>query len=70
MFFETYNAFVHIDIKTVTKSNIRDFSRNIFVGDNQNSYIGTIHVNNAEDREYRGNLPTFYRKKMVQKKFV
>lgn len=32
MFFETYNAFVHIDIKTITKSNIEDIRNNIFVG--------------------------------------
>ena len=62
MFFETYNAYVHIDIKTVTKGNIGDISRNIFVGDNQNSYVGTIHVKNNENRQYKGNLPQIYRK--------
>lgn len=63
MFFETYNAYVHIDIKTVTLSNIGDFKRNIFVGDNQNSYIGNINVRGKESRPYRGNLPMFYTKR-------
>lgn len=61
MFFETYNAYVHIDIKTVTKTNIGDISRNIFVGDNQNSYIGHVKTKNYDDL-YKGNLPTFYHK--------
>lgn len=61
MFFETYNAYVHIDIKTVTKKNIGDFSNNIFVGNNQNSYIGKIRTKN-EVRDYKGNLPPFYTK--------
>lgn len=62
MFFETYNAFVHIDIKTVTLSNIGDFKKNIFVGDNQNSYIGNINVRGKNPRPYKGNLPVFYTK--------
>lgn len=68
MFFETYNAYVHIDIKTVTLANIGDFRRNIFVGDNQNSYIGNINVRGGESRPYRGNLPTYYTKKDGSKK--
>jgi hypothetical protein len=63
LFFETYNAYVHIDIKTVTTDNIGDFTSNIFVGDNQNSYKGQILVKNNEPREYTGHLPTFYTKK-------
>lgn len=68
MFFETYNAYVHIDIKTVTLANIGDFRRNIFVGDNQNSYIGNINVKGKPSRPYKGNLPTFYTKRDGQKK--
>lgn len=67
MFFETYNAYVHIDIKTVTKSNIGDFNRNIFVGNNQNSYEGNVITNNYND-VYKGNLPAFYTKKDGSKK--
>ncbi|MFE1245113.1 hypothetical protein ACFW35_13355 [Fictibacillus sp. NPDC058756] len=68
MFFETYNAYIHIDIKTVTLGNIGDFSRNIFVGDNQNSYIGNINVKNKPIRPYKGHLPTFYTKNDGTKK--
>jgi len=68
MFFETYNAYVHIDIKTVTKSNIGDFKRDIFVGNNQNSYIGNIHIQGGDVRPYKGNLPTFYTKSNGTKK--
>lgn len=67
MFFETYNAYVHIDIKTVTKANIGDISNNIFVGDNQNSYRGHVVTRNYDD-EYCGNLPTFYNKSNGEKK--
>ena len=68
LFFETYNAYVHIDIKTVTLSNIGDFTKNIFVGDNQNSYEGVIEVAGKEPRPYKGNLPTYYTKKNGEKK--
>jgi len=62
MFFETYNAYIHIDIKTVTTRNIGDITRNIFVGDNQNSYEGYIQVRGKEPRKYKGNLPSIYTK--------
>jgi hypothetical protein len=62
LFFETYNAYIHIDIKTVTTANIGDFVGNIFVGDNQNSWDGEIIVNNKPTRKYRGHLPTVYTK--------
>lgn len=68
MFFETYNAYIHIDIKTVTLANIGDFTRNIFVGDNQNSYRGKIIVKGCAPREYKGNLPTYYSKSDGTKK--
>ncbi|WP_391206629.1 hypothetical protein [Psychrobacillus sp. L4] len=68
MFFETYNAYVHIDIKTVTLSNLGDITNSIFVGNNQNSYRGSIDLKNGESRPYEGNLPTFYTKKNGQKK--
>ena len=68
MFFETYNAYVHIDIKTVTLANIGDFKKNIFVGDNQNSYIGNINVRGKEPRPYKGNLPIYYTKRDGSKK--
>lgn len=68
MFFETYNAYIHIDIKTVTLANIGDFKKNIFVGDNQNSYIGNINIKGKPSRSYKGNLPTYYTKRDGTKK--
>lgn len=68
LFFETYNAFIHIDIKTVTLKNIGDIKSDIFVGDNQNSYEGEIEVRGKDPRPYKGNLPFFYTKKDGTKK--
>lgn len=42
LFFEVDDAYIHIDMKTVQQDNIGDFTNNIFVGENQNSYKGTI----------------------------
>jgi hypothetical protein len=41
LFFEVQDAYIHIDLKTVGasltgKTNIRDYTKNIFVGTNQN----------------------------------
>lgn len=70
LFFETYNAFIHIDIKTVTRSNITsDFNSRIIIGKNQNSYKGKIIKQNGQFKEaYHPQLPTFYtvnRKKKI-----
>lgn len=71
LFFEVEDAFIHIDLKTVgttltqTKDkgdNIGDFTGDIFVGTNQNSYKGQILVNKITLREYTPNLPAFYNK--------
>ncbi|MHA6258290.1 PDDEXK family nuclease [Sporosarcina sp. CAU 1771] len=62
LFFETYNAFVHIDVKTVITDNIGDINGDIFVGDNQNSYEGFIEVRGKAPRPYKGNLPPVYTK--------
>jgi len=59
LFFETKDAFIHIDLKTVQTRNIGDYNNSIFVGNNQNSYTGTINTKNG-NREYKGNLPAFY----------
>ena len=63
LFFETYNAYVHIDIKTVTLANIGDYTRNIFVGNNQVSYCALIEKQNGNNEMYIPNLPTIYTKK-------
>ena len=71
LFFEVQDAFIHIDLKTVGasligKTNIGDYTSNIFVGTNQNSYNGKMIVNEGgakeEYRDYVPTLPTFYNK--------
>jgi hypothetical protein len=77
LFFEVEDAFIHIDLKTVGASlvgntNIGDYTKNIFVGTNQNSYKGQMIVNegssNQETREYVPSLPTFYNKNKPNEK--
>ncbi len=61
LFFETDDAFIHIDLKTVQTKNIGDFSNDIFVGDNQNSYLGDISLRGEKIRKYSGAaLPIVY----------
>jgi hypothetical protein len=61
MFFETEDAFVHIDLKTVQTRNIGDYTTSIFVGRNQNSYSGKMLVNGSQQRDYESALPHFYK---------
>jgi hypothetical protein len=61
LFFETRDAFIHVDLKTVQTRNIGDYTTSIFVGDNQNSYIGKIKVMGGKERNYAGSLPTIYK---------
>ena len=77
LFFEVQDAFIHIDLKTVGasligKTNIGDYTKNIFVGTNQNSYKGYMIVNegseNEEIREYIPSLPAIYNKNKVNEK--
>lgn len=60
LFFEVEDAYIHIDLKTVQTDNIGDYSNDIFVGKNQNSYKGNIVVRGDEERPYEPSLPTFY----------
>ncbi len=63
LFFETKDAYIHIDLKTVEASgNIGDYVSSIFVGENQNSYKGTIKKRTGYSEEYNPSLPTFYNK--------
>lgn len=71
LFFEVQDAYIHIDLKTVGasltgKTNIGDYTKNIFVGTNQNSYKSYMIVNEGgekeETREYIPALPTIYNK--------
>ena len=58
MLFETYNAYLHIDIKTAKFSNKSDFKGRVNVGKNQTSYS----IDN-----FTSNLPIVYTKQKEQK---
>jgi hypothetical protein len=71
LFFEVQDAFIHIDLKTVGasltgKTNIGDYTSNIFVGTNQNSYKSEIKRANGNYfdpvRYYTPTLPSIYNK--------
>jgi len=66
LFFETDDAFIHIDLKTVQTRNIGDYTKHIFVGDNQNSYNTEIKKANGKSftpkRKYSPALPHQYSK--------
>ena len=68
LFFETDDAYIHIDMKTVTSSNIGDFTESIFVGENQNSYKGEMLVQGKSPRLYTPSLPDFYNKGKINEK--
>jgi len=64
LFFETHDAFIHIDLKTVQTRNIGDYSNSIFVGDNQNSYVEKIKLKDGGERKYKNAaLPFEYKNK-------
>ncbi|MEY5130577.1 MAG: hypothetical protein RL734_644 [Bacteroidota bacterium] len=60
LFFEVEDAFIHIDLKTVQTRNIGDYTSDIFVGNNQNSYNGKLDVNGKEKIYDEACLPTYY----------
>ena len=73
LFFEVADAFIHIDLKTVeADGNIGDYTKNIFVGTNQNSYKSEIKKANGDSfepiRYYEPSLPTFYNKNKPNEK--
>ncbi|WP_027121102.1 hypothetical protein [Mycoplasma leonicaptivi] len=81
LFFEVEDAFIHIDLKSVTTNdgidgldNVRDFNTSIFIGENQNSYKGIIIKNEGRPNQYyeiyKPNLPTFYSKSNGDKKIT
>ncbi len=66
LFFEIDDAYIHIDLKSVTtnggvtihpetgehlKDNIGDFDTSIFIGENQNTYHGNMIVNKGRNNE-------------------
>ena len=65
LLFETDDAFIHIDVKTVKasltgKTNISDYNTDIFVGNNQTNYNGKIDVGGVEKEYKNAKLPTYY----------
>ncbi len=61
LFFEVTDAFIHIDLKTVQTRNIGDYTSNIFVGNNQNSYNGKLDVSGSEKIYDEACLPNLYK---------
>lgn len=60
IFFETKDAFIHIDLKTVNaETNITDHNNKCNIGPNQTSYKGPYKVKN-KIRKWIPNLPTSY----------
>lgn len=77
LFFEVEDAYIHIDLKSVTTNegtskndNIGDFNTCIFVGENQNSYSAEILKTNGNNEIYKPNLPVFYTKSDGTKKIT
>ncbi|OJV22358.1 MAG: hypothetical protein BGO30_10650 [Bacteroidetes bacterium 41-46] len=87
LFFEVENAFIHLDLKTVGatlhpryhnhpdgtwSNNIGDYTNNIFVGTNQNSYKSEIKKSDGSSfnppRYYEPSLPAFYNKNKANQK--
>lgn len=60
LFFETYNAYVHIDIKTVTVDNINDCKSYINIGKNQSSYSGKIIYQRSGKNNVKGQVKEEY----------
>ncbi len=60
LFFEVGDAFIHIDLKTVQTRNIGDYTTDIFIGNNQNSYNGKLMVRRIEKTYDFAALPHYY----------
>jgi len=67
LFFEVEDAFIHIDLKTVQTRNIGDYTHDIFIGENQNSYRYEIKQKNGSSfspkRFSNPALPKIYNNK-------
>jgi len=72
LFFEVDDAYIHIDLKTVQTRNISDYTHNIFIGKNQNSYSAEIKKANGQSfspkNYYLPALPTYYNKNKKNEK--
>lgn len=56
LFFKTYNAFIHIDIKTAKFDNKSDYKGKLPLGKNQTNYT-------LKNKDFKVNLPTIYKYK-------
>jgi len=63
MFFETHKAFVHIDIKTAKLNNESDYLGKVPISENQTSY-------KSPKQRFNSNLPSFYNKGNLEKKYA
>lgn len=68
LFFEVEDAFIHIDLKTVQTRNIGDYVSDIFVGNNQTSYLGKLRVSGQEKIYDEASLPFYYTLNNSEKK--
>ncbi|XVL34153.1 hypothetical protein AAA447_02060 [Staphylococcus equorum] len=68
LFFEVKDAFIHIDLKTVQIKNIGDYTGNIFVGNNQNSYRTNVKVKDKYYPYEEASLPYYYNVKNEEEK--
>jgi len=59
LMFDTYDAIIHIDIKTTTDSNPADFGGKIQIGQNQTSY-SVNETKNGDIYPFKASLPTVY----------
>ncbi|MFQ3727370.1 hypothetical protein ABLV92_09210 [Staphylococcus equorum] len=70
LFFEVKDAFIHIDLKTVQIKNIGDYTGNIFVGNNQNSYRTNVKVKDKYYPYEEASLPYYYNVKNEEEKTI
>ena len=61
LFFESYNAFIHIDIKTAKSNNTSDYKGKVALGKNQTSY-NADKTQTGTPTQVNPNLPQYYNK--------
>ena len=61
LMYETYDSFIHIDIKTTSDSNMSDYKGKIAIRPNQTSYPSKNYQHMFKYKhKFTPNLPTFY----------
>jgi hypothetical protein len=61
LFFQTEDAFIHIDLKTTLTTNKPDLSPKHDIEQNQSSYQGPIIINSSQSNIFKAQLPTHYK---------